>query len=345
MRKKVQYANCFYDEGVFDSASASNREKELDIKIRELERAKIQFRDQRNAWQKQNFIDSRVEQKLDYLEEKLSEFGKVNFNLQDTPCITSDNDMLVILSDLHLGECFSSPFGKYNSDIAKERLEKYLSSILQFAKLYNCENCYVSISGDLISGSIHRNLQVMNRENVIDQIDLAVEYISSFCYELCQHFTHVYVTDVSGNHSRMTKKEEALKDERLDNLIGRFVKKTLKYSSNFTFVDNDIDIGISKFTIRGLDFLNVHGDYDAFTTAGVLKLCSMLKMFPYGVTFAHMHTPALDDANGIKMVRGGCLGGSGNDYTIEKRLSGKAAQMMCVINKNGIVGAHPIDLE
>lgn len=29
---------------------------------RELERLKIQFRDERNAWQKQNYIDARIEQ-------------------------------------------------------------------------------------------------------------------------------------------------------------------------------------------------------------------------------------------------------------------------------------------
>lgn len=38
---------------------------EIDEKKRELERLKIQFRDERNAWQKQNYIDARVEQKLD----------------------------------------------------------------------------------------------------------------------------------------------------------------------------------------------------------------------------------------------------------------------------------------
>ena len=35
--------------------------KEIEIQKRELERKKIQFRDERNAWQKQNFIDARVE--------------------------------------------------------------------------------------------------------------------------------------------------------------------------------------------------------------------------------------------------------------------------------------------
>lgn len=34
---------------------------------REFERKKIQFRDERNAWQKQNYIDARAEEKLDRL--------------------------------------------------------------------------------------------------------------------------------------------------------------------------------------------------------------------------------------------------------------------------------------
>lgn len=38
--------------------------KEIEIQKRELERKKIQFRDERNAWQKQNFADARVEENL-----------------------------------------------------------------------------------------------------------------------------------------------------------------------------------------------------------------------------------------------------------------------------------------
>ena len=45
--------------------------QEIQVQKRELERKKIQFRDERNAWQKQNFIDARVEEKLDLLEEEL----------------------------------------------------------------------------------------------------------------------------------------------------------------------------------------------------------------------------------------------------------------------------------
>ena len=57
--------------------------EEMNEKKRELEQAKIQFRDERNAWNRQNYIAARVNQKLDYLEQKLSEIGRVQFSVTD----------------------------------------------------------------------------------------------------------------------------------------------------------------------------------------------------------------------------------------------------------------------
>lgn len=106
---------------------------------RELERLKIQFRDERNAWQKQNYIDARIEQKLDLLEKQLSDLGKVNFSKHNDVSISSDNDMLVILSDLHIGQTFHSFFGEYNTDIAKDRMQQLLDNIISIQKLHNSE--------------------------------------------------------------------------------------------------------------------------------------------------------------------------------------------------------------
>ena len=43
-------------------SESSEQLKEIELQKRELEREKIKFRDERNAWQKQNYIDARVEQ-------------------------------------------------------------------------------------------------------------------------------------------------------------------------------------------------------------------------------------------------------------------------------------------
>lgn len=342
-RKRYQAAKKFYD-GCFSKMESDTYANEVATMKRELERAKIQFRDERNAWQKQNYIDARVESKLDLLEEKLSEIGKVEFNNCDNIQIKGDTDLLVILSDLHIGQCFSSTWGEYNSAIARNRLEQLLLEVVKIGRRHNSEKVYISIQGDLISGSIHKALAITNRENVIEQIKLAAELITSFSYELSKYFNHVFISNVSGNHSRLDKKEDALHDERLDDLISWIVESSLKHIDNVTTLHRNLDTGIVDLNIRSKSYIAVHGDYDSFTRNGVANLVLMLGFVPYAVTFGHLHTCAVDECNGIKMIRGGSLAGSGDSYTVEKRLSGKPSQMICVCSEKGVDAYYTVEL-
>lgn len=343
-RKPYQMSKKFFESGVFNNLNEDKYLKELQVQKRELERKKIQFRDERNAWQKQNFIDARVEEKLNLLEEELTSQGRINFDIHDNVNINSDNDILVILSDFHIGQCFRSVWGEYNSDIAKQRLNQLLNEIIAIQKLHNSEKCYVSLQGDMLSGNIHKTIQVTNRENVIDQIKIASELISSFCYELTKVFRVVFLSSVVGNHTRMDRKEEALHDERLDDIVAWGVELSLKHIENFHVLKRKLDNGISDIDIRGKTYIAVHGDFDGYNKTGVSNLCMHLGFIPYAITYGHMHTCAIDETNGVKMIRSGTLAGSGDDYTIEKRLSGKPSQMVCVCNKKGIMCYYPIEL-
>lgn len=342
-RKRYQAAKKFYD-GCFSKMESDTYANEVAVMKRELERAKIQFRDERNAWQKQNYIDARVESKLDLLEEKLSEFGKIEFSNCDNVQVKGDTDLLVILSDLHIGQCFSSTWGEYDSTIARDRLEQLLLEVVKIGSRHNSEKVYISIQGDLISGSIHKALAITNRENVIEQIKLAAELITAFCYELSKYFKHVFISNVSGNHSRLDKKEDSLHDERLDDLISWIVESSLKHVDNITTLHRNLDTGIVDLNIRSKSYIAVHGDYDSFTRNGVANLVLMLGFVPYAVTFGHMHTCAVDECNGIKMIRGGSLAGSGDSYTVEKRLSGKPSQMVCVCSEKGVEAYYAVEL-
>mgnify|MGYP006386250989 CR=1 FL=1 len=66
----------------------------------------------------------------------------------------------------------------------------------------------------MISNSIHKSIAITNRENVIEQVIEASEIVTSFLAELSKHFNNVTVASVVGNHSRIDKKEDALKDEQ-----------------------------------------------------------------------------------------------------------------------------------
>lgn len=70
----------------------------------------------------------------------------------------------------------------------------------------------------------------------------------------------------------------------------------------------------------------------------------MLGFIPYAVLCGHRHYSAMSDFSGVKMIQSGSLVGSGDDYCIEKRLTGKASQTVCICNNKGIECYYPIEL-
>lgn len=350
-RKKVQCYLEGYSDAVKEITASEAPEvlAEITQAKRELEREKIKFRDERNAWNKQNYIAARVEQKLDYFEEVFANSCKEKYISPeqlgiDNSYINSDNDLIICLSDLHIGATFDSSFGMFNSDVAKDRLNEYLSEILKIQARHGSVNAYVVCVGDLVSGNIHKQIAITNRENVIDQIKLVSTYISDFCYELTKHFSKVNFVSASGNHSRIDKKEEALHNERLDDLVGFIVETALSHIDNFKVLKDNYDTSLARFTVRDRVYYACHGDYDGFSKQGISSLIMMTREIPYCVISGHKHFPAFMNESGVVMVQSGCLCGSGDDYTIEKRLTGQASQTVCVCTQDGIQSLYPIML-
>lgn len=335
---------------VFDSIKDKYFDNEqlnkMEQKKQEIIKERFRLNDERTAYNRALRNDARLETRLDILEQKITDFGKINFpdsNYSDNN--TADNDLLVLLSDLHIGQTFKSFNGEYNTKIAQTRMGQYVNKIIEIGKKNNSDKCYVSLQGDLISNSIHKSIAITNQENVIQQIKFASELVTAFIYELSHHFNRVIVTSVSGNHSRLDKKEDALKDERLDDLVIWYMDAALSNVKNIDIITNNPDTTFAVMDIRGKKYINVHGDYDAFSKNGVASLSMMLGYFPYAITFGHLHTCAMSDESGIKIIRGGSLAGSGDDYTIEKRLTGKASQMVCVCTDKGVESYNIIELE
>lgn len=294
------------------------------VQKRELERAKIQFRDERNAWQRQNYNSARVEQKLDYLEKVITESNPTDLQI----ALRENNakkTAIITCSDWHIGECFDNEWGCYNSDIARERITEYASKAIQRCILEGVSNVIISGLGDLVSGAIHKSIAVTNRENVIEQIMLASELMLGFVKAFVDKGFVVTFTNICGNHSRIDVKNDAIKDERMDNLIGWFVSTHLASYPNFKYIKPQ-DTTLAE--VNGFWF--VHGDNDNFGKSGLSSLVLAKGYKPAGIFMGHLHSFAVDDCYDVKICRGGSLCGSGNDYTIEKRLKGKPTQLMAI---------------
>lgn len=342
-RKKYQSFQKMLSANQSKFADSESQLREIEDQIRELERMKIQFRDERRSWNKQNYENSRFDEVMNILVERMDNFAKTDFTPHSSPTIDGDKNMIICLSDLHIGQCFSSYFGEFNSDIAKERLQKYMNEILNIARDNHVKKAYIFMLGDNISNSLHKTIEVSNKENVIDQLKLSIEYISSFCYELTKYFEHVYLASASGNHSRLQAKDLAQHSERLDAFIAWDVCRTLQYVSNFhSLLHRSIDDGIADVNIDGKTYLLIHGDYDTPTKTGYLNLSNIVGFFPDYICCGHKHFCFYSQES--KFIQSGSLAGSGDDYCIEKRLSGKASQMVCIVDKTGVKSVHPIML-
>lgn len=345
-RKKYQAAKKFYNN-CFSKMESTEYQEKLDVLNRELQRNTIKFRDNRRAWNKQNYENARFDEVMDIVEEIIPTIGNANFQVHEISQINGNTDLLCCIADLHIGQTFKSFWGEYNSDIAKQELDKYLNDILRIAKTHNSSKIHVCCIGDQISGLIRQTIQISNKENVVEQVKLAIEYISSFCYELTKYFEGVYFYSVSGNHSRLNpNKENAVKDERLDDLIGWTVCNLLKHIENFhDMTHRKFDSTIGEATIRNKNYLLLHGDMDSISKTGIGNLVTMLGFCPEYIVCGHKHTPAMSEFNGIQVYQSGSFSPSGDDYTLSKRLAGGSSQTVLVCDERGVQCCYNVKLQ
>lgn len=335
-RKKYQQAKLFKDE-VFSKETDSEAEQKYLEQKRELERLKIAYRDQRNSWSKENYITSRIDQNLEYLAEQLQTIGRKEFLTFEPMKCDGQRCMLVNLSDLHLGQCFSSAWGEYNSDIAHQRLEEYMDKIIEVKELYgDISDVYIFLLGDEVSGNNHLSIQVSNRENLIDQVKLAINEISNFVTELAEYFSNVTVAGIAGNHSRcIANIDKDIKDERLDSLITWCVSQITSHIPNVKVITDNLDSTVTKVKVREKEYVLTHGDMTDTSDASISKLVMALGSFPYAILCGHKHTPMYKEVQGLKIIQSGSLAGAGDDYCIKNRLVGKANQTLIVTDDNG----------
>jgi hypothetical protein len=313
-----------------------------DLRLLELEKARMKFYDQRREYKKLVRASARDENLYDLVKESLQKIEPIKFNPKDADVFLSDNDLFVGLNDLHYGAYIDNHWNKYSPEIAKERMSKYLNHILAIKDMHYSENCYVCANGDLISGKIHSTIEISNCENVVEQVMGVSELVSSFLASLCENFKNVYFCVVAGNHSRLGKKDESPKGERLDDLIPWYVECRLQNINNFKILNNAIDSTVNMVNIRGLNYLNVHGDYDGFST--IQRLTSMITEDVYCIHFGHKHHNYTDWNQKYKIVMSGSLQGM-DDYCIEKRIFGRAQQLVGVCTKDGMICTYDVDLQ
>ena len=336
-RKPYQSAKRYYEANVFKALTSEAYLMALKLEKQELAIEKQKLRDERVDYQRSLREAARKESFIELIERTMAKSVEP-LEYVPSPKINSEDDMVVCLSDLHVGIDVQNWWNAYNTKILKDRLCKYIDEIKAVQAMHQCKRCDIVLGGDNISGLIHPNLRLQNNENVVEQIKIAATYIGEFITALQDSFETIKVHSVSGNHSRISpNKEQHLKGEELDALIPFCL--SIKFSNNPSVEicsDGYVDDTINTFTTRGNKlFYIVHGDKDAPSTV-TKNLTLMTGIKPDAIIMHHRHHNAYDTQYGVKVIQVGCVVGT-DDHCVDLRISGEPEQCILITNKDRAV--------
>ncbi len=325
-----------YGDAKVESCDSNKHMKELQIQKQELQKEKQKLYDERTGLNKILREQSRREELFSIVKRAIDEYEPIVFDYLPSPIIDSDSDMIVHLTDVHVGVNIDSPLNTYNFDILQERLKKYLNEISDIRGTYNSTNAYVILGGDMIHGLIHTNARLESKENIIEQIKMVSDVIGHFIDELRHVFSNVFVYTTPGNHSRSTaNKEESARGENFDLLIPYILRKDFKNVKNVIIEDNTLDVNIATFNVRGWNIYASHGDKDSDKTV-VYNMTKLARRARYPLPdlcfLGHRHANGLTTVDEVKVIQSGCCDGM-DSYAIDGRFAGAPEQTVTVITE------------
>lgn len=346
-RKPYQQAKRFYDAGVFDNVSDDEYLSEIRLQRQELEKERVRMRDERNELKRMLREEARKESFMEQIRRAISECDVKPLEHDESKTFdgvtNGDNDLIVTLTDLHTGIQIDNFCNKFDSDVLKTRLNRYIDKIVEVQRRHGSENAFVIVS-EVISGLIHDSLRIESNQTVIEQFLTAVNYISDFLAEISRHFSCVNVFCCPGNHSRVVaNKDNSVKGENLDNLVIPFLEAKLQNFDNVYCYGNEIEESVAMFNVRNNIIMASHGDKDEPSSV-VQKFTMMFGVKPSIVYLSHRHTNAMSTVYDTKVITSGCMSGSDN-YCMDKRLRGKPEQVVSVITDDGLECNYDIRFE
>ena len=340
-RKSYQHAKKFFDSQVFSTANGDTLENFDNIIAaeRELKIATQKLRDERTDYQRSIREQARKESMLDLVKRVMTEtvVPKVVFdNGTKNWLVNSDDELVICLSDLHAGIYVDNAWNVYDQGILEQRLQEYLTRIIDIRNLHGTRNAYIILGGDNISGYIHETLRLENNENVIEQVKRVSMAIADFIEALEPYFECINIYSIAGNHGRTNAdKKKNVKGENFDELIPFNLDLYFRHDPKIKIWDDKIDKTVGVFyTNAGRPIAYVHGDFDEPSTV-VKNLTMLLKVQPDAVVMGHRHHNAYESQYGSKVIQVGSVEGM-DDYCVDRRIYGKPEQVVFITGKDQV---------
>lgn len=324
-----------------DEDIEDKRLREINNKVNQLQKEKQKLKDERNHINAERRIVARVEHLIECTKDEIEELNETKPLLGDVDLVktVSEEEGVVLLSDIHYGAETDNILDCYNPQICEKKLNYYCEKVIEYGELNNLYTVYMLGLGDFISGLIHNVNRFDSRLLITEQVVKISELIAEFINELSKHF-YVKYAIINGNHSRIVaEKDNSREEENFTEFIRPFVKSRLGKNQNVEYIEHK-DCGIIEVDVLGNKCIAIHGDNDRDR-----NLDRLIQMYDYPVDYifrGHFHQAKQFDVNSTTVICSGAFGSEG--YAKKGRLYNKPIQKFLIFNKEGMVCCYDVNL-
>lgn len=225
-------------------------------------------------------------------------------------------------------------FNKYSPEICKERVQKLLNKTIYYCNKNNISTLNVVNLGDLISGRIHSQIRIENKEDVVSQVINVSELLANFLAELSNNFNVKYY-DCLDNHSRIEpNKKESLRLESLARITNWYLSERFKDNNRVSIERNKYSDDIILFNVLGHTIAGVHGDLDSQKTV-IKNLQTFTNNRIDLVCTAHLHHFSANEENDCMLICNPSMMGM-DSFAESKRLYSKPAQNLIIATPENV---------
>jgi predicted phosphodiesterase len=272
------------------------------------------------------------------------DWSKLKFDYK--PLAEGGKKMIVCLSDLHIGALVDIDINTYNYEVAKNRMQQYLTKVVTEIKNNNISEVYLMNLGDVIEHPYMHNLSYTSEFVFADQVGNASDIIIKFMSKLSE-YVKVTVAGIAGNHDRFNEdKHKNLDGDHAVKIINKAIQTFLENANNdrITYVQaKDYEHSIE---INGIDVKFVHGDLDGINDQNLLaKHCSLDGRDYKLIVMGHYHHHWLREQGIDKSVVGfGSLKGADGHGAKTRRVS-KPSQGFILVDEDGVYEIRQVKLK
>lgn len=280
-----------YDYALRESATSSgeiealeNKRLELEIERKKRQTVNVEYNKVLREEARKQMLFDEIRNSIEAV--RPPEFNQLQVNRGDIGAVLG-------FSDIHYGKRFSSLNNTYNTEIAKQRMNKLLSEIIAICKKEGIDILDIVNGGDGAEGislriSQLQSLQLGLVDSVIEYARMMVEWLN----ELSRHVRIRYHHIKSANHTEIrplgTGRGE-FPNEDMEKIVHMYIKDMLKNNDRIEVPDHPLTH--VRFEVKGNLIYGLHGHtLKGRNIESVVKDLSMMhREFIDTVIVGHFH--------------------------------------------------------